>query len=146
MEKPFVLVADDNAATCTLITALLRRDFNVEIAVNGMEAIARLKSRQYAVILLDLLMPMGDGYSVLDFIRAEQPDNLRRVLVVTASLAQREMQRVSGYEICRVLAKPFEVDVLASEVRRCAGGQHEHGLPASLIATGILLLLAAAGT
>lgn len=143
MEKPFVLVVDDNEATCTLITALLHHDFTVDIANDGTEAIAKLKRRRYAAIVLDLLMPFVDGYAVLDFLQAERPDLMSRVLVVTASLAPRELARVREYPVCTVIAKPFEVDVLLSEVKECAQldteGDSGRG---PMITTGILLLLA----
>ena len=143
MEKPFVLVVEDNEATCTLITALLQHDFVVDVANDGLEAIETLKRRQYAVIVLDLLMPLVDGYAVLDFLRAERPDMLGHVLVVTASLAPRELQRVHGYPICNVIAKPFEVDVLLAEVKRCAGGSDDgDGVRGPIITTGMLLFLA----
>jgi CheY-like chemotaxis protein len=141
LEKPFVLLADDNEATCTLLTALLQGDFVVHVASDGREAIERLKSRQYAAILLDLLMPFVDGYAVLDYLRDERPDLLPHVLVVTASLGARDMQKVSAFEICGIIAKPFEVDLLLSAVRRCAGvpGPSMRG---PLISGGMLLLLA----
>jgi CheY-like chemotaxis protein len=142
VEKPFVLLADDNEATCTLIQALLQKDFVVEIAGDGHEAIEKLKSRPYAAILLDLLMPIVDGYAVLDHLTAERPDLLRRVLVVTASLATREMQRLRGYAVRAVITKPFEVDALQHAVRQAAGLGGESFLRAPLLSSGMLLLLA----
>ncbi|MFL6280081.1 MAG: hypothetical protein ACJ731_08225, partial [Vicinamibacterales bacterium] len=87
-------------------------------------------------------MPVVDGYAVLDFLNTEHPDVLRQVIVVTAALGAREMQRVHGYEVRRVIAKPFEVDALYNAVRECAGIT---GLPhfgGSLLSGGMLLLLA----
>lgn len=137
-----MLLADDNEATCTLITALLQGDFVVHVARDGGEAIEKLKTAQYAAILLDLLMPVVDGYAVLDFLRTERPDLLHQVLVVTASLGGREMQRVSAYNVRRVIAKPFEVDVLQNAVRECAGISGPPNLRASMISGGMLLLIA----
>jgi CheY-like chemotaxis protein len=141
VEKPFVLVADDNEATCTLITALLQHEFSVDVATDGAEAIEKLKSRQYAAIMLDLLMPMVDGYAVLDAMRAQQPDLLRRTLVVTASLSARAMERVRQYDICAVVAKPFEVDALLAAVRQCAGDVSAPHLRGPLLSSGVILLL-----
>lgn len=138
MEKPRVLLADDNEATCTLIVALLRNEFDVDVVGNGQEAIERLRSRQYAAVLLDLLMPNVDGYAVLDFLRCEKPELLQRVLIVTASLSARAMERVSGYEVCRVVPKPFDVEVLQNLVRHCAGT----ATGASFLTSGMLLLIA----
>lgn len=141
MEKPFVLLVDDNEATCTLITALLQGDFAVEVAGDGGEAIEKLKSRQYAVILLDLLMPHVDGFAVLDFLRDNRPDLLQRVLVVTASLSSKQMQRVREYSVFGVMAKPFEVDALYNTVRRCAGDSDRPPLRGPLLSGGMILLL-----
>ena len=142
MEKPFVLLADDNEATCTLIQALLQHDFSVETANDGHEAIERLKRRQYAAILLDLLMPGTDGYAVLDYLVAERPDLLGRVIVVTAALSPREMQRVRAYDVGAVIAKPFEIEVLQQAVRHCAGFGGDPFLRAPLFAGSMILLLA----
>jgi CheY-like chemotaxis protein len=142
VEKPVVLLADDNEATCTLILALLRSDFVVEIVNDGHAAIERLKSRHYAAILLDLIMPGVDGYAVLDHLAADRPDLLERVLVVTASLSPREMERVREYPVCGIVAKPFEVDVLQHAVRQCAGVTGERSVRVPLFSSGMILLLA----
>jgi CheY-like chemotaxis protein len=141
VEKPFVLIVDDNEATCTLIAALLQADFTVEAASDGGEAIEKLKSRQYSAILLDLLMPFVDGYAVLDFLKETRPDLLRRVLVVTASLSSRQLQRVRDYDVFGVMAKPFEVDALYAAVHRCAGDDSRPPMRGPLISSGMILLL-----
>lgn len=141
MEKPFVLLADDNEATCTLITALLQADFAVDVASDGAEAIEKLKHRQYAVILLDLLMPVVDGYAVLDFIKANRPELLSVVLVVTASLSTRQLQRVREYDVFGIIPKPFEVDELYAAVHRAAGHGNHPPLRGPLISSGMILLL-----
>jgi CheY-like chemotaxis protein len=119
VEKPFVLLADDNEATCTLIQTMLQEEFIVEVARNGSEAIEKLKRRQYVAVLLDLLMPEVDGYEVLDFLAAERPAQIERVVIVTASVSPREMQRVKRYAVNGIVVKPFDVDILQKAVRRC---------------------------
>ncbi|HYR30171.1 MAG TPA: response regulator [Thermoanaerobaculia bacterium] len=141
MDKPFVLVADDNEATCTLIAALLRHEFVVEPAYDGMAAVAKLKSRRYAAVILDLFMPQVDGFEVLDFLRAERPDLLPRTIVVTASIGRRDVDRVHGYGVCALLAKPFEVDVLQATVQKCAGEDDAFDGSSPLV-TGMILLIA----
>jgi len=103
-EKPFVLLVDDNEPTCTLITALLRKDFAVDVANDGLEAIDKLRTKTFHAIILDLLMPQLDGYGVLDHLRANSPEMIRRVLVVTAALIflatapvlARPLDRITG--------------------------------------------------
>ena len=141
MEKPFVLLADDNEATCTLITALLQADFVVDVASDGSEAIEKLKSRQYAAILLDLLMPLVDGYAVLEFLKEHRPDLLGRVIVVTAALPSRHIQRVKEYDVFGVIAKPFEVDALQAAVQQVAGNRDAPPIRGPLLSSGVILLL-----
>ena len=120
-ERPAVLVVDDNEATCTLITAILRRDFDVETAIDGMDAIEKLKTTRFAATLLDLRMPHYDGFSVLDFLKANKPDVLRTVLIVTAVMRSNEVERAKSYGVCGIVTKPFEVDTLLDAVKRCTG-------------------------
>jgi len=142
VEKPFVLLADDNEGTCTLIRAMLRSDFEVDVAPDGQDAIEKLRNRDYAVLLLDLLMPVVDGYGVLDHLAAERPDLMSRVIVVTASLSPRQMERVRTYDIFAVIPKPFDVDQLIESVHRCTGGFEARRLRGPLLSGGMLLLLA----
>jgi CheY-like chemotaxis protein len=141
VEKPQVLLVDDNEATCTLVTALLQREFTVEIASDGTEAVEHLKTKNYASILLDLRMPGLDGYGVLDFLHANTPETLRRVLVLTAALTEPELARVKKFDICGIIAKPFEVETLLGAVRSCAG-MDQKPMGRYFFSNGMILLLA----
>lgn len=141
VEKPYVLLVDDNEATCTLVTALLQREFAVETATDGASAIERLKTQQYAAVLLDLRMPGMDGYGVLEFLKTHKPEILRQVLILTAALSERELARVRQYEVCGIVAKPFEVETLLHAVRQCAGGDGP-ALGRFFFSNGMILLLA----
>ncbi len=140
MEKPFVLLIDDNEATTTLITAILHKEFDVDVAADGTDALEKLRTKNYRAIVLDLLMPQLDGYGVLDFLRNNHPEVLKSVLVVSAALSRKEMARVREYHVCEIISKPFEVDHLIGAVRRCAG--LEPGPRATILTSGMLLLLA----
>ncbi|PYQ27002.1 MAG: hypothetical protein DMF56_21875 [Acidobacteria bacterium] len=141
MDKPFVLLAEDNEGTCTLIKALLQPEFQVEVAGDGAETIEKLKARQYAVILLDLLMPVTDGYAVLEFLKRDHPELLPRVIVMTASISRRAMEGVREYAVGGVITKPFEIEEVLATVREMTGidPRPPRG---SLLSSGMLLLLA----
>ena len=141
MEKSRVLVVDDNDATVTLLTALLRREFSVETAADGFSAIERLRTGMYSVIILDLKMPLLDGFGVLDFIREHNPDLLQRVVVLTASLTRTELARVDTYQVCGLIAKPFEIETLLHAIRQCAGADDSRQL-GGFFSSGMIILLA----
>ena len=140
-EKPVVLLVDDNEATCTLVTAILQREYSIDVATEGIEALDLIKTRNYAVILLDLRMPGLDGFGVLDSLEAASPEVLSRILIVTASLAPRDLERLKKYNICGVIAKPFEVETLLNAVRDCEG-RREAKPRIDLLSSGVILLLA----
>lgn len=121
IEKPYVLLVDDNEPTRTLLTALLRREFQVEWARDGYDAIEQLKTRTFAVILLDLRMPHLDGFGVLDYLKQDAPEKVRKVVIITAALTTREVERARTYDVYAVVPKPFDVDAVLNIVRTCSG-------------------------
>jgi len=139
-EKPFVLLVDDNEATCTLVTAILHREFNIEIASDGVEALDRLKTGNYAAILLDLRMPQLDGFGVLEYLKANRPEILSKTIVLSAALSAREIAHVKEYAVCGIIGKPFDVDTLLGAVKTCVGGGSNP--LGSVFSSGMLLLLA----
>ena len=140
IEKPCVLVVDDNEATATLMRAVLQPHFSVEIASDGHDAVEKLRTNQYAATLLDLRMPAGDGFSVLDFLKASRPDALRTILVVTALLGKQDIARVRTYDVAGIIPKPFEIEELLAAVLRCTGHDGGPKTPRLFCAPAILLL------
>lgn len=142
MDKPCVLVADDSDAISTLLKAVLQRDYEVELAGCGREVLERLRTRDYAAVVLDLLMPEIDGFGVLDFVGQERPEMLGKVIVLTAAVTPRDVERVATYPVFSVLRKPFEIEILYDNVRRCAGAGEMPQSGGGLLTSGMLLLLA----
>jgi two-component system, sensor histidine kinase and response regulator len=140
-EKPYVLIVDDNEATLTLLTALLQRDFSLDFAMDGHEAIEKLRTKHYAASLLDLRMPQVDGFAVLDDLNSDKPEMLSRVIVVTAALTKSELARVAGFGVYGVIAKPFEVDALLAAVKECAERVEGNQL-GRFLSSGVMLLIA----
>lgn len=142
MDKPRVLVADDSDAICALLKALLQRDYHVEIASNGSEALERIRTRSYRLVLLDLLMPETDGFAVLRFLGTERPDLLSQVIVLTAAVTERELERARAFAVHDIIRKPFEVETLLSSVQRCVSAQDDSRGGPDLLSSGVLLLIA----
>ena len=83
------LVTDDDAITREILCTVLRqKGVPYDEAVNGAEAIKKLKEHQYGVVFLDLLMPRIDGWGVLDFIRSKGRGNAQ-IYILTAFREQR---------------------------------------------------------
>jgi DNA-binding response OmpR family regulator len=119
VEKP-VLVVDDDDAIRTLVERVLRREkFEVECARDGYEAIEKLARNDYGTVLLDLMMPRVDGLGVLRFLETERPrEEAPSVIVMTANL-QGAAEAAKAKPTAAVLPKPFDIQQLITQVRGC---------------------------
>lgn len=117
-----VLVADDDQAIRQLVCTIVQREgIEVDSVADGAEAIEKLRSNEYAVILLDLMMPLVDGFGVVEYLKQNPPLHKPVVLVISAYADQR-FQQVDPAVVAGVLRKPFEVADLGSLVRLCVHG------------------------
>jgi CheY-like chemotaxis protein len=117
-----VLVADDDFSIRRLVCTIIKREgLLADCVADGGEAIEKLQESEYAVILLDLMMPRVDGFAVIDYLREHPPMNKPVVLVVTA-YADQKFKEVDPEVVAGVLRKPFEVADLGNIISLCAGG------------------------
>lgn len=129
-EKRILVIDDDEAIRTLLFTVLRRRGFAVDRVRNGEEAIEAMQRCRYTVALVDLMMPVKNGWEVLDWL-ATQPKNERPLaIVLTAGTASRSM---SPDVVAGTIRKPFDVELLLDIVVACADGheiaQQRNGCP-----------------
>jgi CheY-like chemotaxis protein len=119
---PKVLIADDDQSIRQLVRTIVRREnIEVDCAVDGQDAIEKLQQNEYAVILLDLMMPRVDGFGVIEYLKAHPQPHKPVVLVITA-YADQKFKDVDPDVVAGVLRKPFEVADLGNLVRLCVHG------------------------
>jgi len=113
-----ILVVDDDAAIRGLIRLVLRRDnYNVEEAINGEEAMARMRIKKYDAVVLDLMMGPGNGVEVLDALKTKRPGE--KCVIVVSATSERTINQLDGENIFAKIRKPFDVDDLLRAVREC---------------------------
>jgi CheY-like chemotaxis protein len=122
LKEPRVLVADDDPSIRQLVCTIVKREhFAVDCAADGVEAIEFLTRNDYALVLLDLMMPHVDGFGVAQWIRENPPPNKPIVLVITA-YADQKFKQVDPNIVSGVLRKPFEIAELGTLIRLCVTG------------------------
>ncbi len=115
-----VLVADDDQSIRQLLGTIVRREgLQVDCVVDGGAAIEKLKKHEYAVILLDLMMPRVDGFGVIEYLKQNTPHHKPVILVITA-YADQKFREVDPDIVAGVIRKPFEVADLGTLVSLCA--------------------------
>src|SRR5437016_3039326 len=111
-----VLVVDDDPHLCEIITDVLEAEgHTTRTAANGQEALERIRERKPQLVLLDLMMPVMNGWELADALRANPDWEDIPVVFVTAahSAIQRKPQEMGAKAI---ISKPFDIDVLADVV------------------------------
>jgi DNA-binding response OmpR family regulator len=119
------LVVDDDAGVRLLVKRILTRDgFDVDMAGDGAEAIEKILASDYAVIVLDLMMPRIDGRGVIRYLSNHAPGKLANVIVMTAFGASA-LAEVSP-PIGRFVEKPFDIDRFLREVNEIMTRRRSH--------------------
>jgi CheY-like chemotaxis protein len=114
-----VLVVDDDDALRTLFIALLTRaGFDVECVSDGSQALERLANDYFDVILIDLMMPVTNGYDVLRRLGEWRPALLKQTIVTTGE-SERDLAKFDRDAVFAVLRKPFDVHVLTANIADC---------------------------
>ncbi|HXG58552.1 MAG TPA: response regulator [Thermoanaerobaculia bacterium] len=107
-----ILIVEDNPLVAQAIEdAGARFQLVADHATDGWDAIEKLEHERYTTIVIDADMPRRSGYGVLTYLREENGEDLRNVIVMSADEAS--VQRHLGDERVRVIRKTDAVDELA---------------------------------
>lgn len=121
---PRILIADDNAEVRQLLRRILHTQgkYTLLEAVNGEEAIQIARKERPNLILLDLMMPEKDGFTVLDLLQSSPETASIPVVVITAQeLTPAEKSRLQGHIQSLMQKGDFLSDDLLDEVRALLG-------------------------
>jgi CheY-like chemotaxis protein len=113
---PVVLVVDDDKAIVELLSRTLkRRGYTVMAAYDGREAMAAVRARKPHAILLDLRMPVMDGYEVLQALKGDTETEDIPVVIMSAfhfDRARADVLKLAAEQI----SKPFDADEFVSRI------------------------------
>ena len=124
-KKSTIMIIDDDKMTCGLIKKIFDKDYDIIIANNGKEAIEYLSDNDnssfkanIACIFLDLLMPVLDGFSVLDYLNDNNYLNKLPVIIISGNYDKETRNRAYSYQIADMLEKPFNVQVVRHRIEK----------------------------
>jgi CheY-like chemotaxis protein len=120
-----VLVADDDQSIRQLVCTIVKREnLVVDAAADGREAIELLGKHEYAVVLLDLMMPRLDGFGVIAWLK-ENPLPVKPIILVITAYADQRFKEVDSDFVSGIIRKPFEIGDLGNLIRLCVAGFNE---------------------
>lgn len=114
--RPRILVADDNSDMRKYLARILAEHYEVETAPDGKAALDAARERPPSLILSDVMMPVLDGFELLEAIR--QDERTRRIPVMLLSARAGEEARVEGMQAGAddYLIKPFSARELLARI------------------------------
>ena len=114
-----VLVVEDEPYLCDLIADVLEAEgHTTRKASNGLDALELLSDRPPQLVLLDLMMPVMDGWEFMTELRANPAWRDIPVVIITAVYDVAKTETITG--AAAVITKPFDIDQLSEVVRRYA--------------------------
>lgn len=128
-----LLLVDDNVANLMIATTLLRNRHGCEpdTARDGREALAKLASRAYDLVLMDCMMPVLDGFETTQALRRGEATSLNQdtpVVALTAGALNGEKQKCLDAGMSDYLTKPIDPSELARILSKWLDDSAETGI------------------
>ena len=116
-EARVLVIENNDALRAVLFTVLRHQPLGVDTATDAEEAMQKVQTCDYALILLDMDLPDGDSEMFLRRFRDTRPEATSFILAVRAPRADMSLEHP---RVNAVVNKPLEIDTLADVVRECA--------------------------
>ncbi len=115
-----ILLAEDNLVNQKVAMRLLGRlGYKIDVANNGLEAIAMLRSRTYDLVFMDIQMPIMDGFEATAKILEEWNFALRpRIVAMTANAMPKDREQCLAAGMDDYLSKPITIEYLIAALKR----------------------------
>ncbi|MDP2793550.1 MAG: response regulator [Sulfurisoma sp.] len=116
--RPYsLLVVDDTEMNRDLLSRRLRKNgYHVALAANGLDALTQLRDAEFDLILLDIMMPVMDGYQVLETVKADGKLRHIPVIMITALEEMDSVVRCIEMGAEDYLPKPFNPVLLQARI------------------------------
>ncbi len=110
-----LIVEDEDAIRMGLVDLLEIEGYAIEVAVDGEEAMRKVRERQPHLVILDLMLPKASGYDVCRFIRKTYP----AIFILMLTAKNEEINKIQGLEMGAddYVTKPFSVFELMARVK-----------------------------
>jgi DNA-binding response OmpR family regulator len=118
-EGPAIMMAEDDRGTRRLISYKLERTgFQVTVCGDGEELLARAAEAKPALFILDLMMPIKDGYTTLRALKSDPGLATVPVLMLSSKNQDEDVVRCLEAGAADYMAKPFSPDELVARVHK----------------------------
>ena len=117
--KPSLLLVDDEPEILFSLKGLLRREFELHTAENGVEALEILRQHPIQVIMTDQRMPEMTGVELMGHVKTDYPDAIRIIFTGYADI-KAVVNAINNGDLFRYITKPWDPDELLHLLREAA--------------------------
>jgi CheY-like chemotaxis protein len=113
-----ILLAEDNLLNIKLITVLFaQHGITIQVAINGMEAVEKIKTNNFDLVLMDMEMPLMNGYQATAMIRNELKNNIP-IIALTANAQPGEKEKCLQLGMNDYVSKPIDATGLFKSINK----------------------------
>jgi putative two-component system response regulator len=116
-ERPTVLVVDDTPANLSLLSNLLKEQYRIKVANNGIKALELAAAAPPDLVLLDIMMPEMDGYEVCRRLKASEATRQVPVIFLTAKTETEDEELGFSVGAVDFIHKPISPPIVAARVK-----------------------------
>ncbi len=116
-QKHTILVVDDEKQNRALLAELLKDDYKIVLAKNGLQALERAREHLPDLIMLDVLMPEMDGYQVIRELKADELTDEIPVIFISALDSAGDEEKGLELGALDYISKPFHPSIVRTRVR-----------------------------
>jgi len=114
-----VLVAEDNPTSRMVTEALLKKlSCEVDIAIDGREALQKVKDNDYDIVFMDCYMPLMDGFQATQRMRKVPANEELPIVALTASVTEEDRVRCLEVGMNDTIRKPVRISMIAKALER----------------------------
>ena len=121
-----IIIVDDQANVRTAVVQLLlscnRSDLNIDQVSNGTDALRRLQSRRYDLMITDTVMPGMSGAELMQAVRADDKlKSLPVIMMLAVCAGKKDVLEAVALGISGFIIKPFRPDQLQIQIKKVLG-------------------------
>ncbi len=118
LKQKILIIDDDKAILEGLKEAFESNGYEVNIATNGLAGALLVEKHRPAVVILDLIMPLFDGFYFCELIKKQPYSKYIKIVVLTGYMSKENIEKAKRVGVAKIIAKPVSNVELVREVKK----------------------------
>lgn len=114
--KKNILIVDDSSIIRNYLQKAINGKYDVTTVSGGAEAINSLSTKEFDLVLLDLMMPGIDGFGVLDYLKSN--NIVIPVVIISGDTTKETIDKAFNYNVVDMIEKPFSEKTIMAKIDR----------------------------